>query len=120
MEFTLTKIDGTSSDFNCYRGIKVLTALSNKFWKEEHERKNKNRVDSNSNNNNKEYKYDNPIHLVSYVSNHVIVSFNDGSEFIVFDKVPKQLLLDQTTQNKLDKFILNQVNDYFKNILAVR
>ncbi len=51
---------------------------------------------------------------------YLAVSFHDGRQFVVFDAVPHQLRLSSIEEMKLQRFVLKEINDYLKNILAMK
>lgn len=105
LQFQYNKVSHGNTTFSTFRGIKVLSALFQHVQKHQ---------DSDQ----KQSSF--PIHLVSTVHGHLAVSFHDGRQFVVFDAVPRQLLLSDIEQTKLLRFVLKEVNDYLKNILAMK
>ena len=170
MRFKFVKADHDHADFTNYRGIRVLTALSEHIWQEQASIAHANASLSphsigsrgiycyihsislslsiplmwfagpesnttaskatalvqsgNHTNNTNPYKEARKslraLHLVASAPGHLVVSFHDGRQFVAFDSVPESLKLDTVEHMKLTKFVLNQVNDYFKDLLAVR
>ena len=112
MQFQYAKVSENNTSFSTYRGIKVLSALFNKVLKQQSS------LSSPSNNDQKKSLY--PVHSVATAPGHLAVSFHDGRQFVVFDAVPHQLRLGNIEQQKLQRFVLNEVNDYLKNILAMK
>ena len=108
MQFQYAKVSENNTSFSSYRGIKVLSALFHKVLKQQ----------SSLSKEDKRSLY--PIHTVSTVPGHLAVSFHDGRQFVVFDAVPHQLRLSSIEAQKLQRFVLNEVNDYLKNILAMK
>eukprot|EP01083_Nonionella_stella_P021544 59724_1 len=107
MHFQYAKVSEHNASFSSYRGIKVLSAL---YTKVSQQRRN---TDDN-----KTSLYH--IHSVRSVPGHLAVSFHDGRQFVVFDAVPHQLRLSSIEETKLERFVLKEVNDYLKNILAMK
>eukprot|EP01084_Bolivina_argentea_P076246 138165_1 len=105
MQFQYAKVSENNSSFSSYRGIKVLSSLFDKVLKE-------------PSSDDKKSLY--PIHLVTSVPGHLAVSFHDGRQFVVFDAVPHQLRLSSIEEMKLQRFVLKEINDYLKNILAMK
>lgn len=108
MQFQYAKVSENNTSFSSYRGIKVLSALFHDVLKQQ----------SSISKEDKRSLY--PIHTVSTVPGHLAVSFHDGRQFVVFDAVPHQLRLSSIESQKLQRFVLNEVNDYLKNILAMK
>ena len=104
MEQQYSKVSENNTHFANYRGIKVLSDLFKKVSTDEKEEK--------------QSSY--PIHSVCSVSGHLAVSFHDGRQFVVFDAVPLQLQLSDIEEEKLRRFVLQEVNDYLKSILAMK
>ena len=107
MEFEYAKVSENNPKFSNYRGIKVLSSLFAK-------------VSANINGNDDEKQSSYPIHSVCSVPGHLAVSFHDGRQFVVFDAVPQQLQLSNIEEQKLRRFVLLEVNDYLKSILAMK
>ena len=103
LQFQYAKVSENNTAFSNYRGIKVLSSLF-----------------ANVSDDEKQQQSMYPIHSVCSVPGHLAVSFHDGRQFVVFDAVPQQLQLSAIEEEKLRRFVLCEVNDYLKNILAMK
>ncbi|ETO23963.1 hypothetical protein RFI_13198, partial [Reticulomyxa filosa] len=116
-EFRFIKVQSDAENFANFRGIEVLTSFANQTWQEKNKSSSESEGTSQSQGKQKSI---NPVYCANSVPGHIVISFHDGKQFVMFDRVPESLQLEKSEQIKLDKFVLNQVNDFFPDLLAVR
>lgn len=124
MQFQFYKVSAKSDTFCTFRGIEVLSALFDKTWKQDQQKQHSpidihQPKDDSSTENCMPCNGIRAIHSVSSINDHLAVTFHNGRQFVVFDAVPVQLRLSNLQQMKLQRFVLDEENYYFKYLLAM-